>query len=243
MAQAGATPPFTLLQGASLFLDFDGTLVELADTPSAIAVPDSLQPLLEWLSERLDGRLAIISGRAIADLEAHLAVPGIALAGSHGLELRAAGLERPPIEVPTALAAAADAAASFAETAPGLIAERKPAGVALHFRLAPTEEGRVAAFMADLAAASGLVVQPGKMVVELRPPGAGKGDAVRTLMAIAPFAGHVPLMIGDDITDEDAFAAAAACGGDGILVGEPRETLAHWRLPDVASVAAWLAAA
>ena len=94
--------------------------------------------------------------------------------------------------------------------------------------------------MAELARTTGLSLQQGKMVIELRPAGADKGDAVRALMAEPDFAGARPLFVGDDLTDEDAFAAAASMGGSGILVGAGRESAARWRLPDVAAVIGWL---
>ena len=95
----------------------------------------------------------------------------------------------------------------------------------------------------QLAGKTGLAVQQGKMVVELRPRGADKGDAVRAFMAAPDFAGARPLFVGDDRTDEDAFRVAAELGGAGILVGPDRDTAAKWRLDDVAAVSAWLAEA
>ncbi|HMC91944.1 MAG TPA: trehalose-phosphatase, partial [Allosphingosinicella sp.] len=118
----------------------------------------------------------------------------------------------------------------------------KPASVALHYRLAPHREEEAVALAQSLAARTGLVVQRGKMVVELRPCGADKGDALRALMAEPPFAGARPVFVGDDVTDEDGFRAATALGGLGIIVGPPRETAAHYRLPDVEAVHRWLAA-
>jgi trehalose 6-phosphate phosphatase len=240
MADVLRPPPSRLLDDAALFLDFDGTLVELADTPDAIAVPDQLCPLLGRLAERLSGRLAIVSGRAIADLERHLGPLTFAISGSHGLELRFADGRCASIEVPAALEEARAALRLFAEGRPGLLIEEKPASVALHYRGAPEREETALALVNALAARTGLTLQPGKMVVELRPPGADKGDAIRRLMAEPAFAGKRPVFVGDDLTDEHAFAAAAEMGGAGILVGPPRKTAAAWRLDDVAAVAAWL---
>lgn len=240
MADPVPSPPLSLLEGAALFLDFDGTLVELAETPDAIRVPGALRPLLERLGRKLEGRLAIVSGRSIADLDLYVATPGICVAGSHGLELRSPdGRTSSPPPV-AALEEARAEIAAFAEGRGGLLVEEKPAGVAVHYRRAPALEAEVAAFMAALAVRTGLVVQAGKMVAELRPPGPTKGDAVRTLMAEPAFAGARPVVVGDDITDEDAFEAAARMGGAGILVGPPRPSAALWRLDDVASVSRWL---
>jgi trehalose 6-phosphate phosphatase len=243
MADALAEPPLSLLDGAALFLDFDGTLVELAESPGAIEVPGDLHPRLERLARRLGGRIGIVSGRSIGDLQRHLGFPGIALSGSHGLELLFPDGSRLPVAAPPGLAEARAAVADFAAGAEGLLVEEKPAGIALHFRLAPERESGVAAFAADLAARTGLAVQHGKMVCELRPAGPHKGDAIRALMAEPPFAGARPVFVGDDLTDEDGFAAAAEMGGAGILVGPPRASAARWRLADVAAVERWLQAA
>jgi len=241
MNAADAPPPLADLAEASLFLDFDGTLVTLADRPDGIEVPRHLPSLLDRVAAALGGRLAILTGRALADLDRHLAAPHLAAAGSHGLELR--GVEAEDTAAPQALAEARTALAHFAAGAPGLLVEDKPASVALHYRLAPERESAALALAESLAARTGLAVQRGKMVVELRPPGADKGDAVRALMAEPPFAGAVPVVVGDDLTDEDGFRAAAALGGFGILVGAARETAARYRLPGVEAVHAWLEAA
>ncbi|HEY7808809.1 MAG TPA: trehalose-phosphatase [Allosphingosinicella sp.] len=233
-------PPPELLNGAALFLDFDGTLVELADTPAAIRLPDELRPLLERLAKRLEGRLAIVSGRAIADLDAHLGRCGIAVSGSHGLELRFADGTPLPLAAPSGLGEARQALQSFANGDPRLLVEEKPASVALHFRQAPDRAAEAQSLAVALAGQNGLAVQPGKMVVELRPHGADKGDALRRLMTEQPFARGRPLFVGDDLTDEHAFKAAAALGGAGILVGPARTTAATWRLDGVPAVAAWL---
>jgi trehalose 6-phosphate phosphatase len=243
MADDIPPPPLSLLDGAALFLDFDGTLVELADAPDAIEVPGELSGLLERLAARLDGRLAIVSGRALGDLDRHVACGGVALSGSHGLELRLADGKAAPVPRPAGLDEARREVRRFAETGEGLLVEDKPASVALHFRQAPERGREVAAFAAALAARTGLIVQEGKMVAELRPSGADKGDALRALMREPAFAGARPLFMGDDLTDEHAFAAAAELGGAGVLVGPGRATAARYRLEGVAAVAEWLRAA
>lgn len=236
-------PPPLHLAGTALFLDFDGTLVDLADAPDLIHVPDTLPPLLERLSERLQGRLAIVSGRSIADLERHLGRTTLAISGSHGFELRLADGRSLAGAPPERLAGVRRDVGRFAAGVPGLLVEEKPAGIAVHYRRAPQEEERVTAFLAGLAEQARLVLQRGKMVVELRPPGVDKGEALKRMMTEPAFAGARPLFVGDDLTDEHAFAAAAALGGAGVLVGAPRETAARWRLSDVAAVARWLEAA
>jgi len=233
-------PPPDLLENGALFLDFDGTLVELADTPDGIEVPAGLAPTLERLRRRLAGRLAIVSGRSLADLERHLPLHGIAFSGSHGLELRLADGTRLPLSVPIGLDDVRTRVEAFAAAAPGLLVEEKPAGIALHFRLAPDEGARVDAFMAALARERGFAVQRGAMVVELRPTGATKGDALKAFMTEPDFAGARPLFMGDDLTDEHGFAAAADLGGAGILVGPERDSAALYRLESVRDAARWL---
>jgi trehalose 6-phosphate phosphatase len=233
-------PPPVLIEDAALFLDFDGTLVELAETPDAIAVPAALAPMLERLRQRLDGRLAIVSGRSLADLERHLPLHGIAFSGSHGLELQLADGTRLPLSVPVGLDDVRARVEDFAALTPGLLVEEKPAGIALHYRLAAEEGPRADAFLAALAKERGLEVQRGAMVVELRPTGATKGDAIRAFMMEPQFADARPLFMGDDLTDEHGFAAAAALGGAGILVGPARKSAARYRLGSVAEARRWL---
>lgn len=234
-------PPLSRLEPAALFLDFDGTLVELAEAPGAIAVPSGLAPLLDRLAARLEGRLAIVSGRAIDDLRRHLGGLAAVLSGSHGAELHYADGRSIPVSVPPGLAEARESIRRFAaEKGDGLLVEDKPAGIALHYRLAPERAGEADSFLEGLALRSGLAFQRGKMVAELRPHGADKGEALRRLMAEPPFAGARPVFVGDDLTDEYAFRAAAALGGEGVLVGPARTSAARWRLRGVAEVTGWL---
>ncbi len=234
------SPPVSLLDGAALFLDFDGTLVELAETPDSIRVSPRLRSLLDRLRHRLEGRLAIVSGRSLADLDRHLPSSGIAFSGSHGLELKLADGTALPLSVPIGLDDVHERVRRFAAETDGLIAEEKPAGIALHYRRAPDAGARVAQFMEELARKRGFSVQHGAMVSELRPDGADKGDALRAFMTEPEFADARPLFVGDDLTDEHGFAAAAELGGAGILVGPARKTAARYRLPSVAAVADWL---
>ena len=166
----------------------------------------------------------------------------IAFCGSHGLEVRLADGTRLPLDVPPGLDEVRERARHFAGERHGLLVEEKPAGLALHYRQAPAEARAVADFMEMLARRGRFTVQRGNMVVELRATGADKGDAVRAFMGEPPFSGARPIFIGDDLTDEHAFTAAAALGGAGVLVGPERQTAARYRLPSVASVAEWLEA-
>lgn len=233
-------PPPDLLDGAALFLDFDGTLVDLAETPDSIRVSPELGPLLERLRRRLDGRLAIVSGRSLADLERHVPASGIAFSGSHGLELGLADGTRLPLSVPIGLDDVRGKVAAFANGNEGLLVEDKPAGIALHYRQAPDQAERANAFMDKLARERGWAVQHGSMVAELRPTGATKGDALRAFMTEPKFLRARPVFVGDDLTDEHGFVAAARLGGAGILVGPPRKTAARFRLDSVPAVRDWL---
>jgi trehalose 6-phosphate phosphatase len=236
-------PPPGLLEGAALFLDFDGTLVDLAETPDSIRVSPDLGPLLERLRRRLDGRLAIVSGRSLADLERHVPASGIAFSGSHGLEIGLADGTKLPLSVPIGLDDVREKVADFAAGAEGLLVEEKPAGIALHYRQAPELSERAEEFMRDLAGARGWEIQQGKMVFELRPDGATKGDALRAFMTEPEFTDARPVFVGDDLTDEHGFEAAARLGGAGILVGPSRKTAASYRLDSVSAVREWLRAA
>lgn len=233
-------PPLPDPATASLFLDFDGTLVELASTPQSIVVDDRLGTLLARLAVAMPGRVALVSGRSIAQLDGFLAahLGQVAVAGSHGAERRtpADGHVRP--ERSDALDRAAAELAAYADL-DGLLFEAKTLGVTLHFRSRPEREADAVAMARRVAAQYGLHVNLGKMMVEVRLPG-DKGAAVRALMDAPAMAGTIPWFLGDDVTDEDGFAAAAALGGAGVLVDPPRRTCATYRLDGVGQVHAWL---
>lgn len=237
-------PPLSLLENASLFIDFDGTLVEIVERPDAVVVDVGLRDLLEALLAGLGGRVAIVSGRSLAQLDEMLGplAQTLALSGSHGNEHRWNGVTAHPIR-PATLEAATDALRAFGAEYPGTLIEIKSYSVALHYRQAPAIGPAAQAVAARLAGEHGLGLEHGKMVVELRVAGGDKGVAVRRLMARAPMAGTRPLFIGDDLTDEGGFEAARALGGAGILVGPPRATAAEFALPDVAAVREWLGGA
>lgn len=229
-------PPPALMKGASVFLDFDGTLVPLTDVPEAVHVDADLHALLLQLHKALDGRLAIVSGRSIAVLRDLFGLGPFMLAGSHGLEFADPGAEP---RAPARLKAVDDAQAlleDFIADKPGLLVERKTLSVGLHFRQAPQWEAQCRALADRIVAETGLFLQTGKMLYELRPGGADKGSAIRAMMQHSPLSAGIPLFIGDDVTDEDGFAAAVALGGNGILVGPARATFAQWRVEHVAAV-------
>ncbi|MBR0654652.1 trehalose-phosphatase [Plastoroseomonas arctica] len=235
-------PPEALLQSSSLFLDFDGTLVEIAATPDAVLVDAGLRDLLAALARHYGPRVAIVSGRSIAQLDALIGPVArmLAISGSHGSEHRFDGGEEKPLR-PRSLDAVEARMRDAAARHPGALVEPKSFGVALHYRLAPGFEGEARTLVEALAAASGLAVQAGKMMVEARIPGSDKGVAVTRLMQRAGMAGTKPVFLGDDLTDEAGFEAARALGGTGILVGNPRPTAAAYRLDNPAAVRSWLA--
>ena len=223
----------------ALFLDFDGTLVDLAPTPDSISVPDGMARQLHRLSLRLNNRLALVSGRAIVDLEKHLGPISVAVSGSHGGDCR--GADGEPIgEVPSGLAPGvlADIAA-FADER-GFSLEDKPHGAALHYRSNPSLEDEGVEFATALASAHELDVKRGKCVIELVGQGANKGAALRSFMQIAPFSDGIPVFVGDDITDEDGMLAASELGGFGVLVGDRQPTCAKYGLATPAAVHHWL---
>lgn len=224
----------------ALFLDFDGTLVEIAPTPDGIAVPTRLAARLANLGEKLHGACAIVSGRALADLSRHLGerLP-LACAGSHGADIRDASgqwLKPAPAPIPNEVVEAMREHAA----SEGLVFEAKPHGAALHYRNQPAKGACAHAFAERLARDHGYVTQGGKAVVELVNGHGDKGGAVRVFMEAEPFAGALPFFIGDDLTDEKGFAACADLGGAGVLVGQREDTLARYALADVAAVHDWL---
>ncbi len=225
---------------AALFLDFDGTLVEIAPRPEAVRVAASLPGRLAAARQRLDGALAVVSGRPIGDIDRLLAPLRIAAAGVHGLEVRddPAG----PIGASPSATALADVRAALAAAGlPGVRVEDKRLAVAVHYRDAPALGPVVLALLeAAIGPHPSLHLVAGKMVVEVKPRGTDKGTALVNFLARPPFRNRVPVMIGDDVTDEDAFRAALAAGGRAIKVG-PGDSLAPERLPDVAAVHALVA--
>ncbi|SLN12348.1 Trehalose-6-phosphate phosphatase [Roseivivax jejudonensis] len=234
-------PPARLdLDQHALFLDFDGTLAPLVDHPDDAAMPERTRQTLIHLRERTNGALAIVSGRALADLAPRLPDSDFALAGSHGHEIRHPG--DPDAAAPT-LAAPLEAAEarlhSFAQRH-NLRMERKPGALTLHYRGMPhLEEAVRDTVRTEAAAHDGVTDLHGNMVSELVIAGGGKGSAIRTFLDRAPFRGRSPVMIGDDVTDEHGFDAAQALGGFGLKIGAG-PTCARHRLDSVPSLADWL---
>jgi trehalose 6-phosphate phosphatase len=233
------------LSGIALFLDVDGTLLEIAARPQAVSVPVALRERLRALSAAGGGAVALVSGRAIRDLDALFAPLTLPSAGLHGFERRdAAGAYRTrPVPSAAALGSARGLMLQLAERHAGLLVEDKQFALALHYRGAPELEETVLETMHRAAARVGeeLELQRGKMVVELRPAGATKGEAVAAFLGEPPFAGRLPIFIGDDLTDEPAFELVNRRAGVSVLVGARPVSAARARLEDVNAVHGWLA--
>ncbi len=233
------------LSAIALFLDVDGTLLEIAAAPQSVSVPDDLRERLRTLFLAGGGGVALVSGRSIASMDALFAPLMLPAAGLHGFERRSASgaYARKPPPSPAALEVARVAVSRLARHHAGLLVEDKQFALALHYRAAPQLEGTVLELMQGLAAslAGELELQRGKMVVELRPAGTTKADAVGDFLEEAPFAGRVPIFIGDDLTDESAFALVNSRAGLSVLVDADRPSAARARLAGVTAVRRWLA--
>ena len=236
-------PPSLHLQTVALFLDLDGTLAAFESRPKMVGPTPRRTALLQSLHAKLDGRLAILSGRTLEDIDRIVDRSVPAAAGVHGLQRRSADggvVSQPPHP---AIDAVETKLRTFADAAKGPLVERKPQSVALHYRNAPALGDAAVALTEAIARRTGLVLQRGDMVAELRTPGSNKGDALAAFMTEAPFETATPVMVGDDLTDETGFIVAKALGGFGVLVGALRETGARFRLDDVPAVLDWLEAA
>jgi trehalose 6-phosphate phosphatase len=237
-----APRPLTLA-GTALFLDLDGTLAPIAARPQDVRPDRRRTRLLARLGERLQGRLAVVSGRTLADVDRILDGAVRAVAAVHGLVVRGPdGVVETHAAHPQ-LDRAAEALRAFADRDAGLIVEEKGLSVCLHYRLAAGQAEAACARARDLAAQTGLWLLNGDMVQELRTPGPTKGDSLRAFLRRPPFAGARPVFVGDDLTDEDGFAAAGAADGVGVLVGPARTSAARFRLPGVEAALDWLEAA
>jgi trehalose 6-phosphate phosphatase len=229
----------------ALFLDVDGTLLEIAAHPDQVRAGPMLKELLAAAAHSLDGALALVSGRSIASLDEIFSPLCLPAAGLHGLERRdARGRVHYPAGYGERIAAARGALLEFVQSRPGLLLEDKGAALALHYRGAPSLEAQCRRQMDLALAAAGedFHIQQGKMVFELKPSGRDKGAAITDFMQEYPFLGRQPLFIGDDLTDEDGFRAVNAADGISIRVGALPGSAARLVAPDVAAILAWLQA-
>ncbi len=219
-ATIGDFAALDLTQVALLF-DFDGTLVDIAATPDAVHVSPNLCEALARLLQATGGALALVSGRPIADLDKRFSPLKLPIVGGHGAEtrLREGEILSAAAPLPAALR---ERLAEGGRLDPGIVVEDKGYSLGLHYRQAPQCEQALSRHIAaTLAAFPGEPVEmlPGKALFEIKRPGVSKGESVRKLMTHAPFAGRMPVFIGDDVTDESVFAALPALGGKGYAVG------------------------
>jgi trehalose-phosphatase len=226
----------------AVFLDVDGTLLEFAAEPSAVVVSPRLGALLHALHRALGGALALVSGRALGDLDQLFHQAPWAAVGLHGVELRRAdGTCRQFAVVAAQQAHMRDAALALAARFGGVQVEDKGAAIALHCRRVPQQLPALrAAAHAAATQLHGYEVQAGNLVVEFKPTGMNKGRAVTELLQCEPFAHRQPVYLGDDLTDEHAFASVNDAHGLSVRVGTREPTLARFTLADPAAVEAWL---
>lgn len=226
----------------ALFLDIDGTLLEFETHPDLVRAGEQLIVLLHAISDTLGGAIALISGRPLGDIDRVFAPWQPFAAGGHGAEVRGSGGTRLHRPDPELLRDARRTLTDGVVDLEGTWIEDKGYGMALHYRAAPQHEAAVVELVARVASASGgtLSVQPGFLVQELRPASFDKGLALDELMVQPPFTGRRPVVVGDDQTDEYAFAAAHRLGGISVLVGTRDDTVAQYRITDPKAVRGWL---
>ena len=235
-----ARPPL-LSATVALYLDFDGTLADIALHPDEVVVSEPLPELLLALRERLAGAVAVITGRALAGVDALIEPARLAGAGLHGAELRLHDGAIMQTGDPRGAGSLVQALRGRFAGDGRLVIEDKGAAVALHFRRAPERAEECIAAMRALAATPALEILVGNQVVEARPRGANKGAALAALAERAPFAERAPVFVGDDVTDEDGFRVAQQLGGYGVKVGAGA-TAARYRIAEVLQVHDWLSA-
>jgi trehalose 6-phosphate phosphatase len=228
----------------ALFLDIDGTLLDIADTPTAVIVPPGLPALLRSLHGIFSGALALVSGRSLADIDRLFAPPFLPAAGQHGAEIRIAdGRPEASVAGDAGLAALLPEIEAFTAERPGLLVEKKGWTIAVHYRAAPHYGSDLAAFLNGLVMdhADAIETITGHCVFEIKPKAFNKGSAVACFMQAAPFAGRRPVFIGDDRTDEDGFAAVRTLGGHSVRVGLNGNSIADTRIAGPTELRAWLA--
>jgi len=231
------------LRKCAILLDIDGTILDLAPSPQQVWVPTGLRQTLARLDQLTGGALALVSGRSLNDIDLIFSPLELAAIGGHGAELRAVAGAEPLKRAPPLNAALKRKLASVTELGPGILAEDKVYSLALHYRLAPEKGDAVRAAVdkicADVAPGS-IEILPGKLVVEIKPAGVNKANAVCELMNCAPFIDRNPIFIGDDTTDEPVFGVISQFGGLGFSVGRViPDVNGHFDKPE--SVRAWLA--
>lgn len=235
-------PDSLSLAETAFFFDFDGTLVELASTPDGIFVPRSVPDILAALRRATNGAVAVVSGRGIDNIDSFLHMPDLPVAGMHGAERRDANgdLQRIGFNDERLLRMEHELG-KVVSANPGMLLEIKGAALALHYRNAAEREPAARAATERLVQqyADAYVLQPGKMVYEIKPKDVDKGRAVRAFLAEPPFTGRRPVFIGDDLTDEKGFAVVNEFDGLSVKVG-PGDTVARARIESVELLLDWL---
>lgn len=241
-ARLPAPPP--LAPDWALFLDVDGTLLDFANAPDAVQVAPELRDVLASLQRRLDGAVALVSGRTLEQVDALFAPLQLPAAGLHGLQRRGGDGTQPPASAPPALQRVHEDARALVARYPGALVEDKGPSLALHWRGNPEAAPLLRALAeAALPSLPDYRLQPGDHVVELRPHGADKGAAIDAMLEAEPFRGRRPVFIGDDHTDEHGFEIVLARGGIAVLVGDRQPSVARHGLRDPEAVRDWLLAA
>lgn len=230
------------LASHALFLDLDGTLIEIASTPGDVIVPSGLARLLGDVARSLGGGLAILTGRPIADVDRFLAPLMPIAAGVHGAEIRVLPFGAVEARAEPVDDAIVEAVRDVARREPGTIVELKPASIAIHYRLAPASEPRIEEALRRVLeeGPDHLILCRGRKVLEIVPRHVSKGAALEGFMALPAFRGRRPVMIGDDLSDLSAFEAAVRLGGNGLKVCGEQFSLAESDFASPADVRAWL---
>jgi trehalose 6-phosphate phosphatase len=243
-AQPVGSPPLLPLDRIALFLDLDGTLIEIAPRPGDVVVAPNLLSLLESLHSKTKGALAVVSGRPIAGIDQVLAPLHLPAAGTHGAELRdtaGGAVQMVGTAMPGNLRDRLSVIVKELQSQwHGISIEDKTSTLAIHYRQALEAEPALRAALDGLSLPAGWQVLGGHCVYEIRASDWHKGAAVTSLCKTRTFVGRQPVFVGDDRTDLDGITAAISLGGHGIAVGGLDAPGAEWSLPDVPAVHDWL---
>lgn len=238
---ASLTLPPEQSANCAYFFDLDGTLAEIKPFPNQVVVPKTILQCLHQLATQNADALALISGRSMVELDELTRPYRLPLAGVHGAERRDINGKTHIVSLPDSLLKALSAQLTTElDALPGCELESKGMAFALHYRQAPEQQQAVLALAQSIVQRHPiLALQPGKCVVEIKPRGVNKGEAIAAFMQEAPFKGRKPVFVGDDLTDEAGFCVVNQLNGVSVKVGGG-ETQARWRLPDVPAVHLWI---
>lgn len=235
-------PPPIAWSSSALFLDVDGTLLDIAEHPDDVRADAGLISSLQTTADRLGGALALISGRRVSEINRIFDPARFPASGLHGVQyqdINGDRIDKTSVSLPEQ---AVSAVKELADVSPGVLLELKDFGIALHYRQAPNLEQTCRNLMSSVASTIGddFRLIEGKMVLELTPRSVSKGVAIAEFLKSEPFAGRKPVFVGDDVTDEDGFDVANRLSGLSIRVGKSHKTKAKYALRDVAAVRVWL---